>query len=71
MQVFVRHIRTYVFDVENETTFLELKKMIFDRIGIPLKYQYLTCFGRSFNDNNTLFDYNILKDSTFFLAVRA
>ena len=71
MQVFVKNNQTYIFDVENETTILEFKRMIFDKIGLPIKYQYLTSCGRNLCDNLTLKDYNILKNTTFFLSVRA
>eukprot|EP00761_Pharyngomonas_kirbyi_P012375 gb/GECH01012402.1/.p1 GENE.gb/GECH01012402.1/~~gb/GECH01012402.1/.p1 ORF type:complete len:771 (+),score=201.68 gb/GECH01012402.1/:1-2313(+) len=72
MQLFVNTplTRTLSFQAEPFTTIEEIKKKTQEREGIPIECQRLVYATKQLNDQNTLADYNISKDSTLFLLLR-
>lgn len=71
MQIFLRGRSTYVVDVEKTTTVLDIKKLIFEKEQIPARFLLLTAGTRALEDNKTLADYEISRESTIYFRVRA
>ena len=72
MQIFVKTLngKTITLDVGPDDHVYHVKAPVFMKTGVPPDHQRLIIGGKQLEDDRTLSDYNIQKESTVHLVLR-